>query len=386
MNFDYTEDQRALRDLCQRLGGDFGDPYWNAIDQEHRHPFEFWNLLAEQGLMGTTIPTEYGGSGLGLLELCIAAEALAEAGSGDGAGVFVSGPVFGGYLIDKGGTAQQKADILPALARGELWAGAFTEPDSGSNVTNIKTFARREGDRFLVRGQKVFISNMAVAKRIAVLCRTATRDEKNRMAGLTLLLGTLPSERIEYRPFRKMGTNYMDTNAVFFDDFPIPAENVVGEEGNAWRLLYKVLNPERLVISAINVGTGNYLIRKAVQYATERSVWGVPLATHQGLQFPLAQARIELECARLKVYEAAWLFDRGQEAGVATVIAKHAATHAALHAADRAIQTLGGAGYIADSGVERAYRNLRGSRMVPVSDEMVLNTVAQHDLGMPRSY
>jgi acyl-CoA dehydrogenase len=203
--------------------------------------------------------------------------------------------VFGGYLIDRGGTPQQKAEILPALAAGELWAGAFTEPDAGSNVTNIKTFARKEGDRFLVKGQKVFISNMAVAKRIAVLCRTAPRDDKQRMAGISLLLGDLPNERIEYRPFRKMGTNYMDTNAVFFDDFPIPVENVVGEEGNAWRLLYKVLNPERLVISAINVGTGNYLIKKAVQYAQERSVWGAPLATHQGLQFPLAEARIGSE-------------------------------------------------------------------------------------------
>ncbi|MEL0081826.1 MAG: acyl-CoA dehydrogenase family protein [Gammaproteobacteria bacterium] len=323
---------------------------------------------------------------MGVLELCLAAEAFGEVGSADGAGIFVAGPVFGGFLIDRGGTPEQKQTLLPALVKGELWAGAFTEPDSGSNVTNIKTFAERDGDEFVVRGQKVFISNMAIAKRLAVLCRTEKRDEKNRMAGITLLLGNLPDSNIEYRPFKKMGTNYMDTNAVFLDGYRIPAENVIGEQGNAWRLLYKVLNPERLVISALNVGIGNYAIRKAVEYAQDRSVWGAPLATHQGLQFPLAEARIQLECARLKLYEAAWLFDKGADAGVATVMAKHAASHAALYAADRAIQTLGGAGYIAESGVERIYRNLRGTRMVPISDEMVLNTVAQHDLGMPRSY
>ncbi|MDF1817253.1 MAG: acyl-CoA/acyl-ACP dehydrogenase [Immundisolibacteraceae bacterium] len=386
MDFDLSEDQRALQDLCHKLGSDFDDTYWNRIDQEKRRPQEFWDLLTEQGLLGMTIPEEYGGSGLGLFDLCLASEALSEVGSGDGTSAFVAGPVFGGYLIERGGTPAQKQEILPALVNGEMWAGAFTEPDSGSNVTNIKTFAERDGDHFVLKGQKVFISNLSVAKRIAVLCRTAQRDEKNRMAGITLLLGNLPDENIEYHPFKKMGTNYMDTNALFFDGYRIPAENVVGKEGNAWRLLYKVLNPERLVISAMCIGMGNYAIRKAVEYATDRSVWGVPIATHQGLQFPLAEARIQLECARLKVYEAAWLFDNGEDAGVATVMAKHAACHAALFAADQAIQTLGGAGYIADSGVERIYRNLRGTRMVPISDEMVLNTIAQHDLGMPRSY
>ncbi|HAD08519.1 MAG TPA: acyl-CoA dehydrogenase [Porticoccaceae bacterium] len=386
MDFELSEDQRALQDLCYRLGSGFDDAYWNEIDQEKRRPTEFWELLIEQGLLGMTIPEEYGGSGLGLLDLCIASEALGDVGCADGTSPFVAGPVFGGYLIERGGTPAQKQEILPALVAGEMWAGAFTEPDSGSNVTNIKTFAERDGDHFVVHGQKVFISNLSVAKRIAVLCRTAKRDEKNRMAGITLLLGDLPDDRIEYRPFKKMGTNYMDTNALFFDGYRIPVENVVGEEGNAWRLLYKVLNPERLVIAAMNVGVGNYAIRKAVEYATDRSVWGVPLATHQGLQFPLAEARIQLECARLKVYQAAWLFDKGEDAGIPAVMAKHAAIHAALFAADRAIQTMGGAGYIADSGVERIYRNLRGGRMVPISDEMVLNTVAQHDLGMPRSY
>jgi acyl-CoA dehydrogenase len=178
----------------------------------------------------------------------------------------------------------------------------------------------------------------------------------------------------------------MDTNRVYFSDYEIPAENLVGEEGQGWSALYDVLNPERIIFAAGAVGTGNLAIRKAVEFACERQVWGKPIGTHQGLQFPLAQARVALETARLKVYEAAWLYDRGRDCGVAAAMAKYAAAHAGLAAADAAIQTFGGAGYISDTGIERHWRNLRLYRLSPVTDEMTLNYLAQHDLGLPRSY
>jgi len=386
MEFDFTEEQRILRDLCQKIAGDFPEEYWAGIEDEQRFPREFWDAVTEHGLLGISLPEEYGGSGMGMLDLCVASEALGEAGCCEGSMIFVGGPVFGGCAVMSGGSEEQKQKYIPKLIGGELWSGAFTEPDAGSNVSQIRLEAKRHGDVYRIKGQKVFISNIANADRIVILARTSPYDPKNRTAGVSLLIGDLPSDKIEARPFKKMGMRFMDTNAVFFDDFEVPVENLLGGEGGAWKALYGVLNPERFIIAAGCIGTGNYLIKKAVEYANERSVWGKPIASHQGLQFPLAEARIQLEVARLKVFEAAWLYDQGKECGVQAAHAKYAASHAALFAADRAIQTLGGAGYITESGVERHYRNLRLNRIAPVTDEMTLNYIAQHDLGMPRSY
>jgi acyl-CoA dehydrogenase len=357
------------------------------VDEQYRFPAEFWGSLTKHGLLGIAVPQEYGGSGKGLLEMAITVEAIAEGGGGmEGGTLFVSGPVFGGCLIGRHGTEKQQEAYFPGLASGDLWAGAFTEPDSGSNITMIRTQAARNGESYLVNGQKVYISQMANAKHIVVMARTAPYDPEHRTRGISLLLGDLPSPAVEAHPFKKLGNHFMDTNRVYFKDYEIPVENVVGEEGRGWAALYDVLNPERIVFAAAAVGTGNMAIRKAVEYAAERQVWGKPIGTHQGLQFPLAKARIALEAARLKVYEAAWLYDRGRDCGVQAATAKYAAAHAALDAADCAIQTFGGAGYITDSGIERHWRNLRLYRLSPVTDEMTLNYIAQHDLGMPRSY
>lgn len=387
MNFDYDEDQLALRQLGIDLAKRVDDKYWQDVDEQHRFPGEFWTSLAKHELLGVSVPVEFGGSGKGLLDMAMAVEAVAEGGAGmEGGSLFVSGPVFGGCLISRHGSKEQQQAYLPGLASGDLWAGAFTEPDSGSNITTIRTNATRSGNHYLVNGQKMFISQMGNANRIVVMARTSPYDPLHRTRGISLLLGDLPSDAVEAKPFRKMGNNFMDTNAVYFTDYEVPVENIVGEEGNAWAALYDVLNPERIILAATAVGTGSLAIKKAVDYASGRQVWGKPIAAHQGLQFPLAQARIALATARLQVYEAAWLYDQGRDCGVAAAIAKYAASHAALAAADAAIQTLGGAGYISESGMERHWRNLRLNRIAPVSDEMTLNYLAQHDLGMPRSY
>ncbi|MCC7250726.1 acyl-CoA dehydrogenase family protein [Hyphomicrobium sp.] len=387
MNFDLDESQQELRTFALELAGRTEDRYWQAVDEEYRFPAEFWNSLTEQGLLGIALPEEFGGLGKGLLDLTVAVEGVAEGGGGMEAGsLFLGGPVFGGCLLDRHGTREQQEKYLPGLVAGEMWAGAFTEPESGSNITRIRTKATLDGDRYLVNGQKVYISLVRQAKHIVVMARTRPYDSEHRTRGISLLLGDLPDEGVSAHPFKKLGNHFMDTNAVYFTDYAIPAGNVVGEEGNAWGPLYDVLNPERIILAAAAIGTGNLCIRKAVEFALDRKPWGKPIGAYQGLQFPLAKARVALETAKLKVYEAAWLYDQKRDCGIAAAMAKFAAAHAALDAADWAIQVYGGAGYVSESGIERHWRNLRLYRLSPVSDEMTLNYLAQHDLRLPRSY
>ena len=381
-----------LRDLAASVSRQFDESYWQAVDEQYRFPREFWETLAKHGLLGVAIPEDYGGAGRGLLDLVVVAEALAENGAGmDGGGLFVSGPVFGGCLLVRHGSEEQKRRYLPGIAQGELWAGAFTEPDAGSNVSAIATTAVLRGGRYVIKGRKVYISQMANAQHIVILARTSPLNLKQRTQGLTLFIADLPDTRVVAKPFKKMGCRFMDTNAVFIDDLEVSEENVVGKVDEAWGPLgplFDVLNSERIILAAVAVGTGMLTLRKAVEYAKERKVWGDrPIGAYQGIQFPLAEAYMQLAAARLKVYYAAWLYDRrSPECGVASAIAKYVAAHAALQAADRAIQTLGGAGYISESGVERHWRNLRLNRIAPVTDEMTLNFVAQHALQLPRSY
>lgn len=387
MNFDYDDDQAALKEFGLELASRTADKYWQDVDLDYSFPQAFWDSLAEHGMLGIALPEEFGGGGKGLLELAIAVEGIAEGGGGmEGGSLFLSGPVFGGCLLDRHGSQEQKAAYLPGLISGEMWAGAFTEPDSGSNITAIKTNAVRKDDRYVINGQKVYISQVHNSQRIVVMCRTSPYDAEHRTHGISLLFGDLPHEAVRAAPFKKLGNHFMDTNRVYFNDYDVPAENVVGAEGRGWGPLYDVLNPERIILAAAAVGTGNLCLRKAVAYANDRSPWGRPIGSYQGLQFPLAKARVDLEAARLKVYHAALLYDQGRDCGITAAMAKYAAAHAALDAADWAIQVHGGAGYVIDSGIERHWRNLRLYRLSPVSDEMTLNYIAQHDLGLPRSY
>lgn len=387
MNFDLDDDQRALRELSLELAGRTDDQYWQDADSDYRFPREFWASLAEHGMLGIALPEEHGGSGKGMLELAITVEAISEGGAGmEGGSMFLSGPVFGGCLLDRHGTAEQKAAYLPGLIGGEMWAGAFTEPESGSNITAIKTTAARDGNRWLINGQKVYISMVQNASRIVVMARTSPLDEARKTSGISLLLGELPHDGVRAAPFKKMGNRFMDTNRLYLTDYDVPVENIVGGEGTAWKALYDVLNPERIILAAAAVGTGRLCLRKAVAFANERAPWGRPIGSYQALQHPLARASVHLESARLKVYEAAWLFDRQRDVGIAAAMAKYAAAHAALEAADCSMQVFGGAGYVTDAGIERHWRNLRLYRISPVSDEMTLNYLSQHSLGLPRSY
>ncbi len=390
MDFGYTEEQEMLRDLCAKIAGEFNDDYWQKIDDENRFPQEFWDSLAENGILSATIPEEYGGGGTGLMELAIASEALGEFGAGNGAGgLIVNGPVFGGCLIARNGTKEQKEKYLPGLVNGDVWAGAFTEPNAGSNVSEITTRAELKGDKYIINGQKMFISNMKTAKHIAIFARTSKLNPKNKMEGTSILVGDLPDPHVEYSPFKKLGSHWMDTNAVFLDGMEIPQDNIIGEPGKIFKAMFEdVLNPERIIIAASCIGVGLNCIKKAVAFANERVIWGdKPISAYQGLQFPLAEAKIMLETARLKTYEAAWLYDKGSpKCGMASSIAKCAASNAAIYATEHAMQALGGSGYMCEYNIERHFRDVRLSRLAPVTHEMALNFIAQFDLGMPRSY
>ncbi len=389
MDFSLTEDQEVFRDHAKGIAKKFEDSYWQEIDKSERFPKEFWDMLADKGVLGIAIPEDYGGLGMGWLEQVIVTESLAEWGAGmDGAGLLVNGPVFGASLISRHGTDEQKEKFLPGLVNGDMWAGAFTEVKSGPNVSAIATKAILDGDEWVINGPKMFISQAKRAQYMIILARTKRLDSEKKTDGVSLLYTELPTEGMEFQKLDKLGAHFLETGALFFDDLRVPKENIIGEQGRAWGPLFDVLNPERFLIAATCVGTGYLCLRKAAEFANERTVWdGKPIGSHQGVAFPLAKAAIHLAGARLKVYEAAWLYDQGSpKCGLATAQAKYAACHAALEAADAAIQTFGGNGYIVEMGLERHWRNLRLNRIAPITDEMALAFIAQYELGLPRSY
>ena len=384
MEFEYTLEQKQMRDLATQIAASFDRTYWQRLDEEERYPYELDEILVKQGICGMTIDPAYGGSGLGLLDAAIVTEALAEGDAHSPS--FTGGVCFGGYLLCRHGTPEQKARWLPEIVQGTLWCGAFTESDAGSNIANIKTTAKLDGDVYRISGEKAFITAVALARHMTITCRTSPYDPRRRLHGISVLVADLPNPRIEARPLKKLGMREMDTSMVFFNDLEVPRENLVGEQDRGLIAFRDVANAERIIIAATGVGTGNYLIRRAVEYACQRQVWDVPIGAHQGIQFPLVKARIDLQTAKLKVYEAAWLFDQGRSCGVEAAMAKYVANHAAFDAADCAMQTFGGSGYITDTGIERYWRDLRADRLGPISEEMILNFLAQHDLNLPRSY
>ncbi len=389
MDFQLGDQQRMIQQGVRELARPFDLDYWREQDARRRFPEEFWRALGEGGWLGIVIPPEYGGSGLGTLELAIAIEEIATSGAGAAAGfLFILNSVFGAITIVKHGSRAQKERYLPGLARGTLeFCMALTEPGAGSNTPRITTTARRDGDGWVVSGQKVFISGADRAGGMLLIARTAAPEgTESRTRGLSLFLLDPRSPGIEIRPIDKLGIHMSSTNFIYFDNVRIPASGLVGEEGRGWSMLLDTLNPERIATTATCVGTGDLVLRLAVGYARERQVFGAPIGTHQGLAFPLAERKAELELARLMNYKAAWSFDQGLPCGAETNMAKYVAAEAAFQAADQAMQVHGGYGYTTEYHVERYWRDLRLFRTAPVSQEMTLNYIAEHVLGLPKSY
>jgi len=392
MDFHLSETALAVRDGVAAIAAKYDNTYWSECEEAHRFPIEVFTDLGKGGWFGLNIPEEYGGGGQGLLELAIANETLCASGGGAGTFFYVTTPGFGATTLVRHGTEEQKQAILPGIAAGDVqFCFALTEPDAGSNAVEIKTHARRDGDDFLITGQKVWISNLENADWMVAVTRTIPAAEATpRYNGFTLFLvdvkEALAAGTLSYTPIPKMGNNILHSSQVFFDDVRVPARNVLGEVDGGFPVLWDVLNPERILAAAGGIGAADAALEYAAQYAREREVFGRPIGVNQGIQFPLAQIKAKTELGRLMTYKAAWLFDQGLSCGNEANIAKFTGAQVAWEAADQAFQTLGGMAYSKEYPVERWLRDARIGKNVPVAEQLVLAHIATSMLGLPKSY
>jgi len=390
MDFALTEEQRMLADTARRVGEKFGLEYWRDLDARKAFPAEIWQAICDAGLCGIAIPEAYGGSGLGMLELAIAVENLCAGGGGATLSqMFMLNPIFGGIALSRLGNDAQKQAMLPGLVTGELmFAMALTEPNAGSNTPEIQSFAHADGDGWLLDGQKIWITAVPQAHKLLVIARTKTlAQSRGKTDGISLFVIDRDRPGLTHQSIDKVGTRTLPSSMVFFDKVRVEPHELLGTLHSGFRELLDVLNTERIVTTAGLVGTAELATRIAIDFANERKVFGgKPIGSYQAIQFPLSEAHIQTECARLMNYKAASLHDAGEPYGSEANMGKWLAGHAAGQATDRAMQTMGGMGYATESYVERLWRDARLFRIAPISEEMVLNFVAQHDLGLPRSY
>jgi acyl-CoA dehydrogenase len=388
MSVDFTPEQQSIRESVSRLCAGFGDHYWLERDTDGRFPEEFCRAIADHGYMGIAMPTEYGGSGLGITEAAILMQAISQSGAGNGGVSSVSLGIFGLNPVVRFGSAEQKARMLPPIIKREdIACFAVTEPNTGLDTTRLKTRAVRKGDRYVVHGQKVWISAAQVANKMLLIARTAEESATAQpIDGLSLFFTDIDRAKVEMRPIDKMGRKCVDSNQVFFDGLEIPVENRIGEEGKGFRYLLHGINPERILIAAGLVGLGRAALHKATEYAKERVVFDRPIGMNQSIQHPLAQNWAELEAANLMVFRAAQLYDRGEECGAMANAAKYLAGEAAFSACTNAIMTHGGMGYAKEFHVERYLREALIHRIAPITPHLILCYLAERVLGLPKSY
>lgn len=379
-----NEDIRdAVRRLCERFPGE----YWRKLDAERAYPVDFVNALTEAGYLATLIPEEYGGSGLTLSAAAAVLEEIQRAGC-NGAACHAQMYVMGTVL--RHGNELQKERYLPKIASGELRLQAFgvTEPTSGTDTTSIRTFARKDGDHYVVSGQKIWTSRAEYSDLMLLLARTTPKDQvAKRTEGLSVFILDMRDalkQGLSIRPIRTMMNH--STTEVFFDNVKIPAENLVGEEGKGFRYILSGMNAERILIAAECVGDAKWLINKASTYACDRNVFGRAIGANQGVQFPIAKAYANMRAAELMVREATRLYEAGQDCGAEANMAKMLAADASNEAANACIQTHGGFGFAEEYDVERKFRETRLYQVAPISTNLILSYLSEHVLGMPRSY
>jgi alkylation response protein AidB-like acyl-CoA dehydrogenase len=379
-----SDEQAMLREAVRGIANRYGHAYYLEVSRSGRPATELWDELGRYGFVGVNIPEEYGGGGAGVSELAIVCEELGAAGTPSFL-IIVSSSICGELLITHG-SEEQKHEWLPRMATGEAkMAFAVTEPDAGTNTHRISTTAVRDGDVYRLRGQKYYASAVDEADRVVVVARTGT-DERTGRGRLSLFLVDPRSSGLEMHPIPVEMTAPEKQFSLFFDDLEVPADALIGVEGEGLRQLFSGLNPERIMAASLENGIGLYALNKAAAYARERVVWDVPIGAHQGVAHPLAKCKIEVELARLMTQKAGWLHDRGLDAAEASNMAKYAAAEACLAALDQAIQTHGGNGLATEYGLATLWGAARLQRTAPVSREMIFNHIAQHSLGLPRSY
>jgi acyl-CoA dehydrogenase len=379
---EHEDIRSSVRELCLRFPGS----YWRECDEARRYPEAFVNALTEAGWLACLIPEQYGGSGLGMLEAAIVLEEINRAG-GNSTACHAQMYTMGALL--RHGSEEQKRRYLPSLASGRLRLQSFavTEPDAGSDTTRIRTFAERRGDRYVVRGRKVFTSRVQHSDLLMLLARTTPADQVRRKTdGLSVLLVDLRAagDGIRVNPIHTMVNH--ETNEVVFDGLEVPVENRIGEEGSGFRYILSGMNAERILIASESLGDGLYFVDRSTAYAKERVVFDRPIGQNQGVQFPIAKAYMAIEAARLMRDHAARLFDAGGQAGAEANMAKYLASEAAWEAANAAMTTFGGYGFAVEYDIERKFREARLPIVAPVSNNLILSYVGEHVLGLPRSY
>jgi alkylation response protein AidB-like acyl-CoA dehydrogenase len=377
-----TDERRLLRESVGRIASGFGHSYFADVVRAGGSPTELWDALGEHGFMGAAIATEYGGGGAGLLDLALVEEEVSAAGL-PMLKLLIS-PAVAGAILERHASEEQKQRWLPGLAAGsDRFSLAVTEPDAGSNTRKITTRARRKGDGWVLSGTKTYISGMEDSDWLLVLANAADPDDAGR---LSLFLVDVDDPKLARFPIATATRAPEKQWTLMFDELEVGPDRLIGVEGEAMKTVFDGLNPERVMSAALCCGVGRYALTKASAYARERNVWGQPIGAHQGVAHPLAEAQINLEAARLMMMKAAALHDAGMPAGEAANMAKLLAADAGVRALDQSIQAHGGNGLADEYGLADLYFIVRLQRIAPVSREMILNYVAQHSLGLPRSY
>jgi acyl-CoA dehydrogenase len=388
MDFALTDNQESIRDTVAKICERFDDAYWLKKDKEGGFPADFHRAFADAGWLGICMPEEVGGSGLGILDAAIMMRTIAESGAGMSGASAIHMNVFGLNPVVVFGTKEQRKRMLPGIISGqERSCFAVTEPNTGLNTTQLKTRAVRQGDRYVVNGQKVWISTAQVAEKILLLARTTPPEEvKNPTHGLSLFYTDFDRKRIAVHEIENMGRKAVDSNELFFENFEIPVEDRLGEEGRGFEYILHGMNPERILIAAEAVGLGHCALSRASGYAKARIVFNRPIGKNQAIQHPLAKNWMELEAAWLMTMSAAWQYDKGLQCGPAANAAKYLAAEAGFHACEQAVMTHGGFGYAKEFHVERYLRESLIPRIAPVSRELIMSFIAEKVLGQPKSY
>jgi acyl-CoA dehydrogenase len=388
MNYASFEDHRALRPAIEKICARFGDDYWLKKDREGGFPEDFYRAFADEGWLGICIPEDFGGSNLGITHAAIMMQTISESGAGLSGASAIHMNIFGLNPVVVFGTADQKKRMLPPLVAGkEKACFAVTEPDAGLDTLNLKTKAVREGDYYILSGQKIWISTAQVASKTLILARTTPAAQiKKKTEGLSLFYTNLDRRFVEIHEIEKMGRKAVDSNQLFIDKLPVPVADRIGEEGRGFEYIIHGFNPERILIAAEAVGLGRVALRRAVNYAKQRIVFNRPIGKNQAIQHPLAKCWMDLEAANLMVFKAASLYDQKRPCGAEANAAKYLAAEAAFSACETALLSHGGMGYAKEFHVERYLREAMILRIAPVSPQMILNYVAEKVLSLPRSY
>ena len=377
-------DHAELRDAVRALCAKFDSAYWQQVDEKRAYPEAFVEALTRAGWMSALIPDEYGGSGLSLTEASVIMEEITRSGGNAGC---CHGQMYNMNTLLRHGSKAQKEKYLPKIAAGELRLQAMgvTEPTAGTDTTKIKTVAVRNGDRYVINGQKVWTSRLQHSELMILLARTTPLEQvAKKSEGMSVFLVETASKGLEVKPIRNMVNH--ETNQVFIDNLEVPVESLIGEEGKGFRYILDGLNAERILIAAECIGDGYWFVEKATGYAKERVVFDRPIGQNQGIQFPIAEAYMEIEAANLMPYKATGLYDKKLPCGAEANMAKHLAAKASWEAANVCLQTHGGFGFAAEYDVERKFRENRLYLVAPISTNLILSYLAEHVLGLPRSF